>query len=177
MLLCVLHCSCPLPYQKIFSKKKNEILKLHLFLYYLSNQPQFHNFTLITSTGGLYLREDIPGVFHVISCNVTTLHYLQVIRASESFLFLKKKLSFMFCQDDMEKQTNFSRRKKFVFCVFQCIIRNINFKKAEQKKTLFPIKKGFSFMGYIESVPREKVITYIAAVNLRSFHKEVLSQS
>lgn len=25
-------------------------------------------------------------------------------------------------------------------------------------------------MGYIESVPREKVITYIAAVNLRSFH-------
>lgn len=32
-------------------------------------------------------------------------------------------------------------------------------------------------MGYIESVPREKVITYIAAVNLRSFHKEVLSQS
>lgn len=28
-------------------------------------------------------------------------------------------------------------------------------------------------MGYIELVPREKVITYIAAVNLRSFHKEV----
>lgn len=28
-------------------------------------------------------------------------------------------------------------------------------------------------MGYIQSVPREKVITYIAAVNLRSFHKEV----
>lgn len=31
-------------------------------------------------------------------------------------------------------------------------------------------------MGYIESVPREKVITYIAAVNLRSFHKEVLAR-
>lgn len=134
MLLCVLHCSCPLPYQKIFSQKKNEILKLHLFLYYLSNQPQFHNFTLLTCTGGLYLREVY---YRSISCNQLQCSYSKLLTSNQdkSFLFLKKKLSFMFCQDDMEKQTNFSRRKKFAFCIFQCIIRNINFKKAEQKKT------------------------------------------
>lgn len=63
------------------------------------------------------------------------------------------------------------RRKKFVFwCI---LVYNKNFKKA--KKNLFQFKRAspLGYMGYIESVPREKVITYIAAVNLRSFHKEV----
>lgn len=119
MFFCVLHCFCPLPYQKIFQKKENEILKLHLFLYYLSNQLQFHNFTLITCTGGLYLREDIPRVFHVISCNVTTLHYLQVIRTSESFLFLKKKtkLHVFIKMTWKSRQTSAGGRNLF-FCVF-----------------------------------------------------------